>query len=184
MILGMSIETFTRLHVGLSLVGLIAGLIVLFSLIGRRSLPAVTALFLATTLLTSATGFLFPGKFDPARAVGILSLIVLAIAVYALYGRRLTGAWRPTYVITATLALWLNVFVAITQAFTKIPALVILAPTLSEPPFKAAQGGIVLLFLILGWMAFRNFRAPPPRAATEAGSEPPPEPPPEPPGAG
>lgn len=122
MTLGLSLEAFTRLHVALSLVGIVSGLIVLFGLIGARRLPGWTALYLVTTILTSVTGFGFP--FDhllPSHKVGIISLVVLAITVVARYGLAMAGAWRVIYVIGAALALYLNCFVGVAQAFLKIP---------------------------------------------------------------
>ena len=159
MVLGMTAEAFTRLHVGVSLVALAAGLVTLLAMIGRRGLPGVTALFLATSILTSVSGFFFAAsKFGAPQIVGIVSLAVLSLAVFALYVRRLAGVWRATYVLSATLALWLEVAVAIQQAFQTVPALMILAPTQSEPPFFAAQGGMLALFACLAGLALRNFR--------------------------
>jgi hypothetical protein len=161
MVLGMSAEAFTRLHVGVSLVALAAGLVTLLAMIGRRGLPGVTALFLATSILTSVSGFFFAAsKVGAPQVVGVVSLAVLAVAAFALYVRRLSGLWRAAYVLSATLALWLNVVVAIQQAFQTVPALMILAPTQSEPPFFAAQGGVLVLFACLAGLALRNFRSP------------------------
>ena len=159
MILGMSVEAFTKLHVAISLVAILSGFVAVFAMIARRQLPAVTLLFLATTILTSATGFLFhSAKIGPPHIVGAISLVVLAIALVALYGRKLAGVWRPIYVVCAVLALYLNVFVAIVQAFQKLPGLAILAPTQTEPPFVAAQGAGLVVFVLLGVLAWRNFR--------------------------
>jgi hypothetical protein len=157
MIFGMT--TFTFVHVLLSLVGIFSGLIVLFGLLTARRMQAWTLLFLATTVATSATGFGFP--FDhllPSHIVGIISLAVLALALLALYVFRLARAWRWIYVITAVLALYLNVFVLIAQAFLKVPALHALAPTQNEPPFAIAQGVVLLLFVALGTLAVRRFQ--------------------------
>ena len=157
MIFGMDIYTFV--HVALSLIGIVTGIIVLFGWLADVRLPGWTALFLATTVLTSATGFGFPfDKLLPSHIVGIISLIVLAIALYALYGAHLNGAWRWIYVVTAMIALYLNVFVLIVQAFIKIPALNALAPTQAETPFVATQGAVLLAFVALGLLATRRFR--------------------------
>jgi hypothetical protein len=158
MILGMSLSTFTTFHVVLSLIGIAAGFVVLFGMLGSKKLPGWTALFLATTVLTSATGFLFP--FDhllPSHIVGIISLVVLAIALFALYGRRLAGSWRWIYVVTAMVSLYLNVFVAVVQGFLKVPALHALAPTQAEPPFAIAQGVVLVIFIVLTVLAIRAF---------------------------
>src|ERR1700720_3400709 len=131
MIFGMS--TFTFVHVLLSLIGIFSGFIVMFGLFAGKRLDAWTAIFLFTTVATSVTGFLFPfHKFLPSHGVGIVSLSVLAVAIFARYVRHLDGAWRRAYVITAVLALYFNVFVLIVQAFMKVPALNALAPTQSE----------------------------------------------------
>ena len=128
MILGMSVGTFTLLHVIISLIGIASGAVVLFAMIGDRPFRAWTSLFLATTVLTSATGFLFhSASFGPPHVIGALSLVVLAVALLALYGRHLTGVWRPVYVVCAAFALYLNCFVGVVQAFQKIPALNALA---------------------------------------------------------
>jgi len=159
MIFGMSISTFTQLHVAISLVGILTGFLVLAGLLRSQVAGGVTAVFLITTILTSATGFLFPVKeILPSHIVGIISLVALAIAVYALYSRRLAGSWRWIYVATAIFALYLNVFVLVAQAFLKVPSLHALAPKGSEPPFVIAQLVVLVLFIWLGWRAARSFR--------------------------
>jgi hypothetical protein len=164
MILGMSIQTFTTLHVVISLIGIVTGLIVLFGMFGGHRMSGMTALFLITTILTSVTGFLFPiSGFTPAIGVGIISLVLLALAVLGLYVFHLAGAWRWIYVVTAVIALWFNVFVLIVQSFMKLSFLQPLAPTQSEPPFQIAQGVVLLLFIIAGIVAVRGFH--PERAA-------------------
>ena len=158
MILGMSTSAFTHLHVILSLIGIAAGLIVLFGMLGSNRMSAWTALFLATTVLTSVTGFFFPrDELLPSHIVGIVSLVVLAIALFALYVRRLAGSWRWIYVASAVLALYLNVFVGVVQAFQKLPFLTTLAPTQSEPPFIVVQAVVLVLFAVLGIGAARGF---------------------------
>jgi hypothetical protein len=147
------------IHVALSLVGIVSGLIVLYGLLIGRAFAGWTALFLATTILTSVTGFpLPPLGFDPPRAVGTLSLVLLAIAVAAYYLFHLAGAWRWIYVVTAMAALYLNCFVLVFQGFLKVPTLHGLAPTQSEPPFLVAQGAVLILFVALGFFALRRFR--------------------------
>jgi hypothetical protein len=140
MILGMSIATFTLLHVVLSLVGIATSIIVVLGMFSSSRLNGWTALFLASTVLTSVTGFFFPfERLLPSHIVGVLSLIVLAIAILGLYVYRLAGPWRWLYVAGAVVALYFNVFVGVVQAFLKIPILNSLAPTQSELPFVVAQ---------------------------------------------
>src|SRR5438094_5297858 len=162
---GIPTDTFLQIHVVLSLVGIASGLVVLYGLLTGQPLGVWTAVFLATTILTGVTGFpLPPFGFDPPRAVGIILLILLALAVAALYTFRLAGAWRSIYVITAIMALYLNVFVGVTQSFQKLSFLQPLAPTQSEPPFLIAQIAVLLLFIVLGVLAVRRFH-PAPRAS-------------------
>ena len=159
MIAGLSIDNFTNLHVAISLVGIVSGLIVLAGMLRARRLPGWTALFLVTTILTSVTGFMFPiSGLTPGIVFGLISIVILVIALNALYVKRLAGTWRWIYVTTALIALYLNVFVLIVQSFQKVPALQKLAPTQSEPPFSVTQGVILVAFLILGIMAARRFR--------------------------
>ena len=161
MILGMSIEAFTQLHVILSLIGIVAGLVVLGGMLGANRLEGWTELFLATTILTSVTGFMFPSKsFGPPHVIGVISLTVLAVALVALYGRHLAGAWRWLYVSSAVLALYLNVFIGVVQAFQKLPVLSTLAPTQSEPPFVVAQLLVLAIFLVAGFRAVARFHPP------------------------
>ena len=158
MILGMSISAFTTVHVVISLIGIFSGVVVLWGMLGAKRVDGWTALFLVTTILTSVTGFLFPSAgFTPAQAVGIVSLVVLAAVVFALYVFHLAAAWRWIYVIGAVLALYLNCFVAVVQAFQKLAFLHALAPTQSEPPFLVAQLVMLAIFIVLGFMAARTF---------------------------
>lgn len=158
MILGMSTATYTSLHVLISLVGIGSGLIVMFGFLVGRRLGGMTAVFLVTTVLTSVSGFGFP--FDhllPSHIVGIISLVMLAIAIPARYVFHLAGAWRTTYVIGAAIALWLNVFVLVAQLFGKVPALKALAPTQKEPPFLVAQLLVLGLFVVLTILSAKRF---------------------------
>ena len=162
MIIGLSLENFTILHVIISLVAIVSGLVVLVGMLRASRLPGWTALFLATTILTSVTGFMFPiSGVTPAIVLGLMSIVILVIALAALYLKQLSGAWRWIYVTTALAALYFNVFVLIVQAFQKVPALQKLAPTQSEPPFQIAQGVTLLAIVILGTMAVRRFRPAP-----------------------
>jgi hypothetical protein len=162
MIAGLSIEHFTILHVAISLIAIVSGLIVLAGMLKARRLPGWTASFLATTILTSVTGFMFPiNGLTPGIVIGLISIVILAAALTALYVRHLSGAWRWIYVTTALIALYFNVFVLIVQSFQKVPALQRLAPTQSEFPFQIVQGVILAAFLIFGTMAARRFRPAP-----------------------
>lgn len=159
MILGMSLSTFTTVHTLISLLAIALGLVWVADLLRGRQSALVAGLFLLTTILTSVTGFMFPASaVTPAHIVGAISLVALAAAVAALYIFRLRGIWRPVYIVTAVLALYLNVFVGVVQAFQKIGPLHTLAPTQSEPPFAIAQTIVLVLALIVGWLAVRRFR--------------------------
>jgi hypothetical protein len=158
MVFGVSLSTYTVIHTILSLIGIAAGIIALFLMIGGRLSKGWTWLFLFTTILTSVTGFGFPVTgLMPSHIFGVISLVVLAIALYALYSKHLAGAWRWIYVVTAAIALYLNCFVGVVQAFQKLPPLQPLAPTQSEPPFQIAQLVLLLVFIILGFLAVRKF---------------------------
>ena len=158
MILGMSTSTFTFVHTALSLVGILAGLVALYGLFGSRRSEAWTAVFLSTTVLTCVTGFFFPvDRILPSHIVGVLSLLILAVALGALYVYRLRGSWRWIYVASAVAALYLNCFVGIVQAFGKIPFLKALAPLQTDLPFIIAQAALLLLFIYFGVKAFRLF---------------------------
>jgi hypothetical protein len=150
--------TLTLVHVVLSLGGIGSGFIVVFGLIAAKRLDGLTALFLATTAATNLTGFLFPfHKLLPSHVVGIVSLVVLAIAILARYARHLTGAWRSIYAANVVIGLYLNVFVLVAQAFQKVPALKAMAPTQSEAPFVVAQLVVMALFVMLGIFAVKRF---------------------------
>jgi hypothetical protein len=161
MILGMSLATFTMVHVVISLVAIVAGLIVMFGMLGSDRTPGLTAIFLLLTILTSATGFLFPfTQLLPSHMIGILSLVLLAIACIALYAMNLSGAWRWIYVLTALISLYLNVFVLVIQSFLKIPALTAVAPgnPPSGPVFAVVQGLVLVFFVLVTIGATRRFR--------------------------
>lgn len=169
MILGMTTSTFTLVHVVLSLVGIASGLVVAFGLLARKRLDGWTALFLATTVATSVTGFGFP--FDhllPSHKVGIISLAVLAVAILARYAFHLAGGWRRIYVVSAVTALYLNVFVGVVQAFRRVPALKALAPHQNEPPFLVTQLAVLVIFIVITILAAKRFRDEPVRAAARA----------------
>jgi hypothetical protein len=162
----MILHVYTIVHTLISLVGIFTGFVVLFGLLAGKRLDGWTKWFLITTVATSVTGFFFPFHgFTPAHGVGIISLLVLAVAIFARYPRHLAGHWRWIYVVTALLAFYLNVFVGVVQAFLKVPALHAMAPTQTEPPFKLTQLVVLSLFVLLGIIAAIRFRPEPARAS-------------------
>lgn len=158
MILGMSLATFTQFHVIISLIAILSGIVAVWGMFNAKRMTGVTALFLIASVATSVTGFMFPAPFDAADVIGIVSLVVLGLAIAALYAYNLAGAWRGIYVGCAVFALYLNCFVLIVQSFQKIAFLHALAPTQKEPPFAIAQGALLILFVGLGVVAFKKFR--------------------------
>jgi hypothetical protein len=161
MVLGMSLAAFTLVHVIISLIAIVAGIIAMFGMLGSNRMPGMTAIFLLTTILTNATGFLFPFEgFKPSYVIAGLSLVLLAIACLALYGMKLSGSWRWIYAVTALLSLYFNVFVLVIQSFLKIPALTALAPgnPPSGPVFAVVQGVVLLFFVLVIIGAVRRFR--------------------------
>lgn len=166
MILGLSTATYTLLHVLISLIGIGSGLVVLYGLLVAKPLNGITAIFLVSTVLTSASGFGFP--FDhllPSHIVGIISLVLLAFAIAGKYAFHLRGAWRWIYIVSGMMALYLNVFVLIIQLFEKVPALKALAPKQNEPPFAVSQLTVLALFIVFTILAIRKFRVGPAQAA-------------------
>jgi hypothetical protein len=158
MILGMSIPAFTLVHIAISLIGIAAGFGVLYGFLASRDSPSWTKMFLAFTILTSVTGYFFPfQRLLPSHIVGAISLVILAVAVAALYGFQLAGAWRWIYVTSAVAALYLNVFVLVVQTFIKNPPLKELAPTQSAPAFVITQALVLFAFIALGVFAVRRF---------------------------
>ena len=156
--------TLVLVHVAISLIGIVAGLVAMFAMLDSNRMSGLTGIFLLFTILTSATGFVIPpfltDKFLPSHAIGILSLILLAVACYALYGARLSGMWRWIYVVTALVALYLNCFVLVIQSFLKIPALSALAPGAppTGPVFGAVQLVVVAFFAFMMFRAVKRFR--------------------------
>jgi len=162
LVFGMSLATYTTIHVIISLVGIVSGLIVLFGMFGGKRLDGMTAVFLVTTVLTSVTGFGFPFvHVTPGIILGVLSLVVLAVSIPARYTFRMAGKWRAIYVITAVVALYFNCFVLVVQSFLKVPALHALAPKGNEPPFAIAQGILLVLFIVAGIRAVKKFHPAP-----------------------
>jgi hypothetical protein len=154
----MALTILTWVHVALSLIGIASGLVVLYGLLTAKRLDGWTALFLITTVATNVTAFFFPfHKFLPSHGLAIISLVVLALAIFARYARHLTGAWRLVHVISAVIALYINVFVLVVQSFLKVPALKPLAPTQSEPPFAITQLVVLVIFVVLGIVAAIKF---------------------------
>jgi len=156
MVLGMSLETYTLIHVIISLIGIVSGLIVLFGMLGSKRLDGLTAIFLVTTALTSITAFGFPFKgVTPGIILGVLSIVVLALSIPARYTFHMSGKWRAIYVITAVVALYFNCFVLVAQTFQKE-----ILHT-KEPPsgtaFAITQSAVLALFILLGVKAARKF---------------------------
>src|SRR5512138_2954360 len=163
MVWGMTLGTFTAVHVALSLIGIAAGFVVMIGLLRGTQLRGWTAVFLVTTVATSVTGYGFPvDRVLPSHIVGVLSLVVLAIAILALYALHLSGAWRSMYVVCAALALYFNVFVGVVQAFLHVPVLHALAPQQNEPPFVIVQLIVLAGFILLTIAAAKRFRGAPP----------------------
>jgi hypothetical protein len=162
MIWGMTESTFTLAHVALSLLGIGSGVVVMFGLLTGKQLDGWTVLFLAATMATSVTGFGFPvDHLLPSHKVGIVSLVVLAVAIVARYALHLRSAWRRIYVVCAAVALYLNVFVGVAQAFQKVPALSVMAPNQNEPPFVITQLVVLGLFIVLTIAAVKGFHGEP-----------------------
>lgn len=165
------LTAFTIFHVLISLIGIGSGFVAIFGMLAAKRLDRWTLLFLSTTVATSVTGFMFPfHKLLPSHVVGLVSLVVLALAIVARYRRHLSGAWRWTYVVTAVLAQYLNVFVLIVQLFRRVPALKAMAPTQTEPPFLIAQVVVMALFVVLGVLAAKKFHPQPATILAQAGS--------------
>jgi len=160
MISGMTPLTF--FHVLISLIGILTGIIAVLGMIAGKRLDGWTAVFLVTTALTSITGYFFPfHKLLPSHILGGISLFVLAFAIPARYVKHLEGAWRKVYAITASIALWLNVFVLVAQLFMKVPALHAMAPNGNEPPFLISQVVVMAVFIVLTIAATLKFRPEP-----------------------
>jgi len=159
MILGLTMEQFTFLHVFVSLVAIGAGIFVLYGLLNAKSLRILTALFFVTTIATSLTGFLFPFRgVTPGIILGVLSMIVLLLGIVALYMQKLAGPWRGVYVVSVMLAFYFNFFVLVVQSFEKVPALNAVAPTMSSPGFAITQLIVLLIFILLTVRSFKRFR--------------------------
>jgi hypothetical protein len=161
MMLGLSLSAFTILHVIISLIAIVAGLIVMFGMLGSAKPAGLTGVFLLFTILTSVTGFMFPfNGVTPGIIVGILSMILLAIACLALYAMDLAGIWRPIYVVTALVSLYLNCFVLGVQSFLKIPPLHEIAPgnPPAGPAFAVVQGVVLLFFVVMIFRVWRRFK--------------------------
>jgi hypothetical protein len=160
----MILHIYTIIHTLISFVAIFTGFVVLFGLLASHRLDGWTKWFLITAVATTVTGFFFPFHgFTPAIGLGLISLPILALTIFARYPKQLAGAWRWIYVIGASLALYFNVFVGIVQSFEKIPALKVMAPTQSEPPFKLTQLVVLALFVILAFVAAIRFRPQPVR---------------------
>jgi hypothetical protein len=157
MIIGIPTDVFTQLHVFISLIGIFTGLVVLYTMLKSRHARTWVNAFLITTIATSVTGFMFHTPFGPPDVIGVISLVVLAIALVSLFGFQLRGHWRWIYVASSIMALYLNVFVGVVQTFQKVPFFHALAPTQAEPPFAIAQGIVLVAFIALGIMAGRRF---------------------------
>lgn len=153
------LDALTVVHTALSLIALLLGFAILYALSTARALPSAESAFIALAVLTSATGYLFPfEKILPSHIVGAVALLVLALTIIARYARHLAGRWRAVYGIGLTVSVWLDAFVAVAQAFAKIPPLTALAPTPNAPAFGIAQLGLLLIFIAAGYTTVRGLR--------------------------
>ncbi len=151
--------TMLGFHTWLSLAALVLGIVLIRNLLASRLNPTLASAFLATAILTSATGFVLPSSgFLPSHIIGIASLFVLGVAAAALFVFGLKGRWTPAFVLGVVIGTYLDAFVAVAQSFMKIPVLRAMAPTGSEPPFAIAQGVLLMIFIALGVLAVRRFR--------------------------
>jgi hypothetical protein len=169
------VPILTTVHVVVSLVAIATGAVVAYGFLAAKQLDICTACFLVTTVLTSVTGFVFfpIERFTPALGIGVISLIVLAVAILGRYRYHLAGRWRAAYVISSVTAFYFNVFVLVAQLFQKVPALKDLAPTQSEPPFVVAQLVVLVACVTIGIVGTIRFRPEPGSpAASVAGSQP------------
>jgi len=158
----MDSQALTLSHVAISLIAIASGFAVVYGLFNSSRMPRTTLVFLVTTFLTSLTGFIFFSRdaLLPSHITGIIALIVLVPTCIALYTKKLAGSWRRIYVIGAVISLYLNVFVLVVQLFLKVSALHALAPNAPanpEPPFKIAQGVVLVLFVAIGFFAMKRF---------------------------
>ncbi len=149
---------YTAFHVAISLIAIFTGFIVVYGMLNAQRMRFTTSLFLTTTIATSITGFGFKrDHIMPGHILGVMSLVLLAVALLALYRHQLVGRWRWIYVVTAVTSFYFNVFVLIVQLFQKVPALNALAPTGSEPPFAITQAAALLCFIVAGYFAVKKF---------------------------
>jgi hypothetical protein len=163
------LTAFTVFHVLISLAAIGAGFAFVYGLLTSQRLDGWTSVFLSATVATSITGFMFPfHKVTPGHILGLLSLVALAIAIFARRRFLGWGALRKTYVISSMVALYFNVFVLVVQLFEKVPALQALAPTQSEPPFQAAQIALLLILVVLTIFATSKFHVTPTTAQGRA----------------
>lgn len=154
----MMLTAYTIVHTIISLVGVLSGLFLLYGMLTSKPSDFWTATFFTSQVATDLTGFAFPFHgLKPSYVVGVISLVLLLLAIYALYSRHLAGAWRKVYVVAAVMALYLDVFVTIVQSFLKIPFLHDMAPTQTEPPFKLTQLVVLVIFVGLGVAATIEF---------------------------
>ena len=151
--------TFTLIHVLLSLVGIVAGLVLAGALVAGTRPARWATVFLVTTV-----------AFGPSHVVAIVSLVVLTAVIVAHYVKHFAGRWRATYAAGVVVATYLNVFVLVNQLFRRIPALIVAAPTQSEPPFAFTQILVLALFVWLGVAAVKGFRAAPVSSGVPAGA--------------
>ena len=150
-----NILTFTGFHTWLSLVALAAGALLVFDLLTSRRAARLTLLFFVTAVATNVTGFLFPFTgFLPSHGVGILSSLVLALAILARYGLHLAGVWRGVYAVSLVLGVYFLAFVAIAQIFQKLPALV----AMGTLPFAIAETVLLIVAIVLAVKAAKSFR--------------------------
>lgn len=145
------------LHTAISLVAVLAGIAAFIRHFGITAATLSGRVYIVTTILTCVSGFFIfaHGGFGKPHALGIITLLVVAIAIVAHQRSRQRRGAIMIETVAYSLTFYFHMIPAMTETATRLPAA---APLLDSPDAPALQVTSAVLFVIFLLGARRQLR--------------------------